>query len=208
MVWGGSSKASVAALVCVGALTTVLMMIGLWCTRSLGDVGKKIEVGEGANAGVASAGGSTQFPPQADVDGQGQFVAQGVRATEADADAGSDVDVHDVVDGNHGGLASADVRQVAPEVELPTPNPLPAEGIGADTFRTVCGVTFRVNTAPRDERCSHDSIGFSATNKWGYNVRCPQCGLRVHVRWCQANRGLARPALRQNILHALREGRF
>ena len=64
---------------------------------------------------------------------------------------------------------------------------------GKQPFRQVGPVLFRVNQAGHCTN-GHD-LGYTASNKWGYNVRCRACPLQIHYRWTDHNRGMARPAL-------------
>ena len=49
-------------------------------------------------------------------------------------------------------------------------------------MQTRDGRAFRMNQ-PADPTCQHMALLISACNQWGFNVRCPDCPLRAHLRW-------------------------
>ena len=112
--------------------------------------------------------------------------------------------------GAAGGTTAVDMSQTQ---GWPDPEPLPAQGRAHTNFHNISGTVFRVNKASNGACAAagdqaHARLGFAAFNNWGYNVHCPTCTMRVHVRWTESNRGLARPMLLGNILGALRTGGF
>ncbi len=58
---------------------------------------------------------------------------------------------------------------------------------------------FRFNRSPQLAQCSHDPLRQSTQNQWGFNVWCPNCQLRMHIRWNRESRAFQDQTSRVNI---------